>query len=53
MLTDSQRDIIKATIPLLETGGEALTQYFYRSISTSRCPEKYEQLRAVVRVLRL
>jgi nitric oxide dioxygenase len=30
MLTDSQRDIIKATVPLLETGGEALTRYFYK-----------------------
>ena len=30
MLTDSQRDLIKATVPLLETGGEALTSHFYR-----------------------
>ncbi|WP_227817129.1 NO-inducible flavohemoprotein [Nitrogeniibacter aestuarii] len=30
MLTESQRDIIKATIPLLETGGEALTTHFYK-----------------------
>ncbi|MBD8682751.1 NO-inducible flavohemoprotein [Pseudomonas sp. CFBP 13719] len=29
MLTQSQRDIIKATIPLLETGGEALVTHFY------------------------
>ena len=29
MLTDAQRDIIKATVPLLETGGEALTTHFY------------------------
>jgi nitric oxide dioxygenase len=29
MLTHSQRDIIKATIPLLETGGEALATHFY------------------------
>ncbi|MBC2677017.1 NO-inducible flavohemoprotein [Pseudomonas baltica] len=29
MLTQAQRDIIKATIPLLETGGEALATYFY------------------------
>ncbi|MBX8573004.1 NO-inducible flavohemoprotein [Pseudomonas cichorii] len=29
MLTQSQRDIIKATVPLLETGGEALTTHFY------------------------
>ncbi|MEJ2804641.1 NO-inducible flavohemoprotein [Comamonadaceae bacterium PP-2] len=32
MLNDSQRDIIKATVPLLETGGEALTTHFYRSM---------------------
>jgi nitric oxide dioxygenase len=30
MLTSAQRDIIKATVPLLETGGEALISYFYR-----------------------
>ena len=30
MLTESQRDIIKATVPLLETGGEALTTHFYK-----------------------
>lgn len=30
MLTDIQRDIIKATVPLLETGGEALTGHFYK-----------------------
>lgn len=29
MLTPIQRNIIKATIPLLETGGEALTTHFY------------------------
>lgn len=29
MLTAAERDIIKATVPLLETGGEALTQHFY------------------------
>lgn len=29
MLTQSQRDIIKSTIPLLETGGEALATHFY------------------------
>ena len=28
-LTDSQIAIIKATVPLLETGGEALTKHFY------------------------
>lgn len=30
MLNDAQRAIIKATVPLLETGGEALTTHFYR-----------------------
>ena len=30
MLTESQRAIVKATVPLLETGGEALTTHFYR-----------------------
>ncbi|MBU4611258.1 NO-inducible flavohemoprotein [Achromobacter sp. GG226] len=30
MLTDAQRAIVKATVPLLETGGEALTTHFYR-----------------------
>ncbi|WNG30470.1 NO-inducible flavohemoprotein [Cystobacter fuscus] len=30
MLTDTQRAIIKATVPLLESGGEALTSHFYR-----------------------
>ena len=30
MLTPAQRDIVKATVPLLETGGEALTTHFYR-----------------------
>lgn len=30
MLTTTQRDIIKATVPILETGGEALTTHFYR-----------------------
>lgn len=30
MLTTEQRNIIKATVPLLETGGEALTTYFYK-----------------------
>lgn len=29
MLTDAQLNIIKATVPLLETGGEALTKHFY------------------------
>lgn len=30
MLTQSQLDIVKATVPLLEAGGEALTTHFYR-----------------------
>jgi nitric oxide dioxygenase len=30
MLTPAQRDIIKATVPLLETGGEALTTHMYK-----------------------
>lgn len=30
MLTPDQRAIIKATVPLLETGGEALTTHFYK-----------------------
>lgn len=30
MLSVEQRAIIKATVPLLETGGEALTTHFYR-----------------------
>lgn len=30
MLSTEQRDIIKATVPLLETGGEALTTHFYK-----------------------
>lgn len=30
MLSSAQRDIIKATVPLLESGGEALTTHFYR-----------------------
>ncbi|MBS0453078.1 MAG: NO-inducible flavohemoprotein [Proteobacteria bacterium] len=30
MLTESQRAIVKATVPLLETGGEALTTHFYK-----------------------
>lgn len=29
MLSDEHRDLIKATVPLLETGGEALTRHFY------------------------
>lgn len=30
MLTEVQRAIVRATVPLLETGGEALTTHFYR-----------------------
>ena len=30
MLTHAQRDLIKATVPLLESGGEALTTHFYK-----------------------
>lgn len=32
MLSQPQRDIIKATVPLLETGGEALTTHFYKML---------------------
>jgi nitric oxide dioxygenase len=30
MLTSQQRAIVKSTVPLLETGGEALTSHFYK-----------------------
>ena len=40
MLTLAQRDIIKATVPLLETGGETLTTHFYRIMLT-----EYPQVR--------
>lgn len=30
MLSAQQREIIKATVPLLETGGETLTKHFYK-----------------------
>ncbi|MBV8603849.1 MAG: NO-inducible flavohemoprotein [Pelomonas sp.] len=30
MLSDAQRAIVKSTVPLLETGGEALTTHFYK-----------------------
>ncbi|MBO3274227.1 NO-inducible flavohemoprotein [Pseudomonas schmalbachii] len=30
MLSNEQRALIKATVPLLETGGEALTRHFYQ-----------------------
>lgn len=32
MLTEQQRAIIKATVPLLETGGEALITHFYNTM---------------------
>lgn len=38
MLTDRQRAIVKATVPLLEAGGEALTTHFYR-VLLSEHPE--------------
>ncbi len=38
MLSDSQRAIVKSTVPLLETGGEALTTHFYRMM-LSEYPE--------------
>ena len=30
MLPQAQRNVVKATVPLLETGGEALTTHFYK-----------------------
>ncbi len=38
MLSEDHRAIVKATVPLLETGGEALTQHFYR-IMLAEFPE--------------
>lgn len=38
MLSEAHRAIVKATVPLLETGGEALTQHFYR-LMLSNYPE--------------
>jgi nitric oxide dioxygenase len=38
MLTDAQRAIVQATVPLLETGGEALTRHFYQ-VMLSEHPE--------------
>ncbi|NCU01029.1 NO-inducible flavohemoprotein [Candidatus Macondimonas diazotrophica] len=38
MLSAQHRDIVKATVPLLETGGEALTRHFY-GIMLSEHPE--------------
>lgn len=40
MLNETQRDIIKATVPLLETGGEQLTDHFYKLML-----RKYPQVR--------
>ena len=34
MLTASQRAIVKSTVPLLESGGEALTTHFYKILLT-------------------
>lgn len=42
MLTDRQRDIVKATVPLLETGGEALTTHFYKLMLS-----EYPQVRSL------
>lgn len=38
MLNASDRAIVKSTVPLLESGGEALTTYFYRKL-LSRYPQ--------------
>ncbi|OBV38895.1 NO-inducible flavohemoprotein [Janthinobacterium psychrotolerans] len=32
MLTQPQRDIVSATVPILEQGGEALTRHFYQGL---------------------
>ena len=32
MLTQAQRAIITATVPILEQGGEALTRHFYQNL---------------------
>jgi len=40
MLNASDRAIVKATVPLLETGGETLTTYFYKKLLT-----RYPQVR--------
>lgn len=32
MFSDAQRAIVKSTVPLLETGGEALTTHFYKML---------------------
>ena len=36
MLNAEQRAIVKATVPLLESGGEALTTYFYQHLLTDQ-----------------
>lgn len=38
MLSNEHRTLVKATVPLLETGGEALTQHFYK-LMLSEYPE--------------
>ncbi|MFV3307764.1 NO-inducible flavohemoprotein [Pseudomonas sp. NY15181] len=38
MLSNEHRTLVKATVPLLETGGEALTQHFYKMM-LSEYPE--------------
>ncbi|MGE8359585.1 NO-inducible flavohemoprotein [Pseudomonas sp.] len=40
MLTNQQRALVKATVPLLETGGEALTRHFY-----AKMLKEYPQVR--------
>lgn len=32
--TEAQKDIIKATVPILESGGELLTKHFYKILLT-------------------
>jgi len=34
MLTETQRAVVKSTVPLLEAGGEALTRHFYQTLLT-------------------
>ncbi|SEP73087.1 nitric oxide dioxygenase [Solimonas aquatica] len=40
MLSEAHREIVKSTVPLLETGGEALTRHFYRILL-----DEYPQVR--------
>ena len=42
MLTEAQRAIVKSTVPLLETGGEALTTHFYKKLFAT-----YPEVRAL------